>query len=84
MRNMDNGKSTSSYLVIGPMSFKAGMQGHTAQSTREPEFVATALAIKKAVYLTEMTGELGFEETFKCVQIHIDNASALHVAGNKT
>ena len=31
-----------------------------------------------------MMGELGFEETFKCVPIHIDNTSALHVAGYKT
>ena len=29
-------------------------------------------------------GEKGFEETFNCVPVHIDNASAPHVAGNKS
>ena len=46
--------------------------------------MAAALAMKGAVYCTGMMGEVGFEEMFKCVSIHIDNTSALHVAGNKT
>ena len=28
--------------------------------------------------------ELGFEEAFKCIPVHIENTSALYVAGNKT
>ena len=31
-----------------------------------------------------MMEDLGFKETLKCIPIHIDNTSALHVAGNKT
>ena len=85
--NPDNGKSTSSYVMImcnGPVSFKVGMQGLTAQSKMEVELVAAALAMKKAVYCAGMMGELGFEEMFKCVPIHIGNTSAPHVAGNKS
>ena len=82
----DNGKSTSSYVLMrnGPVSFKVGMQGLTDQSTMEAELVAAALAMKEAVNCAGMMEELGFEETFKCVPVHIDNTSALHVAGNKT
>ena len=63
---------------------KVGIQGLTARSTMEAELLAAALAMKGAVYCTGMMGEVGFEEMFKCVSIHIDNTSALHVAGNKT
>lgn len=64
-----------------PVSFKVGL---TAQSTIEAELVAEELAMKKAVYWAGRMGELGFEETFKCVSIHIDKTSTLQVAGNKT
>ena len=40
--------------------------------------------MKEAVYCAGMMGEIGFEETFKCVPIHIGNTSAPHVAGNKS
>ena len=44
--NPNNAKSTSSYIVMlanGPISFKGGIQGLTAQSTMEAELVAAAL-----------------------------------------
>ena len=68
----------------GPVSFKVGLQGITAQSTMEAELVAAALVMKAAVYCANMMQELGFGETFKCVPLHIDNTSALHVAGTHT
>ena len=68
----------------GPVSFKVGLQGITAQSTMEAELVAAALAMTEAVYCANMMQELGFGETFKCVLLHIGNTSALHVAGNST
>ena len=64
--NPDNGKSTSSYVVImcnKPVSFKVGIQGLTAQSTMEAELVAAALRMKEAVYCVGMMGELGFKES---------------------
>ena len=85
--NPDNGKSMSSYIVMmsnGPVSFKVGLQGITAQSTMEAELVAAALAMKEAVYCANMMQELGFGEKFKYLPLHIDNTSALHVAGNHT
>ena len=85
--NPDNGKSMSSYIMMmsnGPVSFKVGLQGITAQSTMEAELVAAALVMIAAVYCANMMQELGFGETFKCVPLHIDNTSALHVAGNHT
>ena len=46
--NSDNGKATSSYIVVlanGPISFKVGFQTLTAQSTMEAELAAAAPAM---------------------------------------
>ena len=85
--NPDNGKSMSSYIVFlanAPVSFKVGLQGLTAQSTMEAELVAAALAMKEAVFCSNMMKELGFGTRFDSVPLYIDNTSALHVAGNRT
>ena len=84
--NPDNGKSTSSYIVIlanGPISFKVGLQSLTAQSTMEAELVAAAIAMKESLFFRNMM-ELGFTEGFRSIPIYIDNTSALHVVGNRT
>ena len=55
--NPDNGRSTSQYIVMlsnAPISFKVGLQGLTAQSTMEAELVAAALAMKEAVFSSNM------------------------------
>ena len=85
--NPDSGKSTSSYrafLSDGPVSFKVGLQGLTAQSTMEEELVAAALTMKEAEVCSNMMKELGFGTRFDNVPVHIDNTSTLHVAGNQT
>ena len=85
--NPDNGKSTSSYIVMlanGPISFKVGLQSLTAQSTVEAELVAATTAIKESLFCTNMMMELGFAEGFRSVTVYIDNTSVLHVAGNRT
>ena len=85
--NPDNGKSMSSYIVFlanAPVSFKVGLQGLTAQFTMGAELVAAALAMKEAVFCSNMMKELGFGTRFDSVPRYIDNASALHVAGNRT
>ena len=46
--------------------------------------MAAAFAMKKAVFCSNMTKELGFGTRFDSVPLHIDNTSALHVAGNRT
>ena len=86
--NPDNGKSTSSdihkMLSSGPISFKVGIQGLTAQSTRVAKLVVAALTMKEAVFCSNMVLELGFKEGFGSVPLYIDNTSALHDVGNRT
>ena len=72
-------------LSNGPISFKVGIQGLTAQSTMEAELVASALTMKEAVFCSNMMLELGFKEGFGSVPLYIDNTSSvLHVVGNRT
>ena len=83
--NFDNGKSTLACIVMfanGPISFKVGLQSLTAQSTMEAELVAAATERKESLFCRNMMMELGFTEGFRSVPV--DNASALHVAGNRT
>ena len=85
--NLDNGKSTSPYIVMlanGPISFKVGLQSLTAQSIMDAELVAAATAMKESLFCRSMMMELGFTEEFRSVLVYIDDASALHVAGNRT
>lgn len=85
--NPDNGKSTSCYLIMmsrAPVSFKTGPQSLTAMSTMEAELVAAALAMKEAVFCSNMMVELGFRGDFGQVPLYIDNTATLHVIGNRT
>ena len=52
-------------------------------STMEAELVASALAIKEAVFCSNMMTELGFGKEFGEVTLHIDNTATLHVIGNR-
>ena len=85
--NPDNGKSTSSYIVIlanGLISSKVGLQSLTTQSTMEVKLVAAATAMKESLFCRNLMMELRFTEGFRSVPVYIDNTSALHVAGNRT
>ena len=75
---------SNNMLSNGPISFKVGIQGLTAQSTMEAELVAAALTMKEAVFCSNMMLELGFKEGFGRAPFRIDNTSAQHVAGNRT
>ena len=52
-------------------------------STMEAELVASALAMKEALFCSNMMTELGFGKEFGQVPLHIDNAATLHVIGNR-
>ena len=52
-------------------------------STMEAELVASALAMKEAVFCSNMLTELGFGKEFEQVPLHIDNTATLHVIGNR-
>ena len=72
-------------VANAPIIFKVELQGLIAQPTMEAELVAVALTMKEeAVFFFNMMSELGFGESFGSVPLHIDNTSALHVAGNRT
>ena len=79
---------TSSYIVTvanAPIIFKVELRGLTAQPTMEAELVAAALTMKEeAVFCSNMMSEPSFGESFGSVPLHIDNTSALHIAGNRT
>ena len=85
--NPDNGKSISSCIVFlanAPDSFKVGLQGLTEQSTMEAELVAAGLVMKEAVICSSVMKGMGFGTRFDSVPLYMGNASALHVAGNRT
>lgn len=85
--NPDNGKSTSCYIMMlckAPISFKSGLQTLTAMSTMEAELVASALAMKEAVFCQNMLTELGFGKEFSKVPLYCDNTATLHAIGNRS
>ena len=84
--NPDNAKSTSGYISMlsrASVSFKPGVQSLTPMSTMEAELVTSALAMKEAVFCSNMLTELGFGKEFEQVPLHIDNTATLHVIGNR-
>ena len=85
--NPNNGKSTSYYLSMlcdAPIGFKSGLQGLTAMSTMEVELVATALAMKEAVFCSNMLTELELGKDFAKVPLYCDNTATLHALGNRS
>ena len=84
----DHDRLTPSYIVTptdASTIFKMGLQGLTAQSTMEAEFVAAALAMKdEAVFCSSTMSGLSFSKSIGSVPLHIDNTSALHIADNRT
>ena len=62
----------------------SGLQGPTAMSTMEAELVASALAMKEAVFCSNMLTELGFRKEFAKVPLYCDNTVTLHALGNQS
>ena len=85
--NPDIGKFTSCYLSMlcdAPIGFKLGLQGLTAMSTMEAELVASAFAMKEAVFCSNILTELGFGKNFAKVALYCDNTATLHALGNRS
>lgn len=86
--NPDNGKSTSSYIVMlanGPIGCnKVGLQDLTTQPIMEAELMVAALTIKEAAFCKNMMAELRFKDGFDRVPLYIDNMSALRADGDRT
>ena len=71
-------------LANAPMSFRSGLPGPTAISTMEAELVASALAMKEAVFCSNMLTELGFGKQFAQMPVYCDNTATLHALGNRS
>ena len=72
-------------VANAPIIFKVELQDLAVQPTMEAELVAAALTMKEeAVFCSNMMSELGFDESFGSVLLHIDNTSTLYIAGNHT
>ena len=85
--NPDNRKSTSCYLMMlakAPVSFTSNLQSLTAMSTMEAELVASAFAMKEAVFCSNMLTEIGFGKEFAQVPLYCDNTATLHALGNRS
>ena len=52
-------------------------------STMEAELVAGALAMKEAVFCSNLLIELGYGKEFEKVPLHDNNTATLHVIGNR-
>ena len=70
-------------LANDTTSFKVALQALTVQSTMEAKLVAAALTMKETMFCSNVL-ELDFDERFVSVPLYIDNASALHITGNRT
>ena len=85
--NPDNANSTSCYWSMqcdALIVFKSGLQGLTVMSTMEAELVSSALAMKEAVFCSNMPTELLFGKVIANVPLHCDNTATLHALGNRS
>ena len=65
-------------LANAPVSFKSNLQSLTAMSTMEAELVASAFAMKEAVFCSSTLTELGFGKELAQVPLYCDNTATLH------
>ena len=52
--------------------------------TMEAELVASALAMKEAMFCSNMLFEVGFGKDFAKVPLYCDNTETLHALGNRS
>nr|GEY06995.1 retrotransposon protein, putative, Ty1-copia subclass [Tanacetum cinerariifolium] len=77
-------RSTTGYvftLVKAPVSWKSTLQSTTALSTTEAEYMVMTEAVKEAIWLQGLLGELVTSQKF--VTMHYDSQNAIHLAKNQ-
>ncbi|GJS48325.1 retrovirus-related pol polyprotein from transposon TNT 1-94 [Tanacetum coccineum] len=82
--DLDKRRSTTGYvftLAKAPISWKSTLQSTTALSTTKAEYMAMTEAVKEAIWLQGLLGELGIKQKF--VTMHSDSQSAIHLAKNQ-
>lgn len=82
----EKGLSTSSFvfkMAGGPILQTSKKQPYVALSTIESEYIAKALAIQEALWLTQLLVEIGIEGFLKKpIPIYVDNNGAITLASN--
>ncbi|KAE8664954.1 hypothetical protein F3Y22_tig00112738pilonHSYRG01227 [Hibiscus syriacus] len=82
--DLDKRRSTTGYVFTfakAPVSWKSTLQSTVALSTTEAEYMAVTEAVKEAIWLQGLLGELGMEQ--KHIKVHCDSQSAIHLAKNQ-
>ncbi|GKC18269.1 retrovirus-related pol polyprotein from transposon TNT 1-94 [Tanacetum coccineum] len=82
--DLDKRRSTTGYvftLAKAPVSWKFTLQSTTALSTTEAKYMVMTEAVKEAIWLQGLLGELGIKQKF--VTMHSDSQSAIHLAKNQ-
>ncbi|KAL0433193.1 UNVERIFIED_CONTAM: Retrovirus-related Pol polyprotein from transposon TNT 1-94 [Sesamum latifolium] len=82
--DLDKRRSTTGYvftLAKAPVSWRSTLQSTVALSTTEAEYMAITEAVKEAIWLQGLLGELGIDQ--KHVTIHCDSQSAIQLAKNQ-
>ena len=82
--DLDKRRSTTGYvftLAKAPVSWKSTLQSTVALSTTEAEYMAVTEAVKEAIWLQGLLGELGVGQ--KHIKVHCDSQSAIHLAKNQ-
>ena len=79
----DTSRSRSGYITFFnrcPISWKSSMQKIVTLSSCETEYVALGEAIKEAMCLKHLLGEINFQQG--PVRVYVDNQSAIKLAKN--
>nr|GEZ04430.1 retrovirus-related Pol polyprotein from transposon TNT 1-94 [Tanacetum cinerariifolium] len=82
--DLDKRRSMTGYVFTmakALISWKSTLQSTTALSTTEAEYMAMTEAVKEAIWLQGLLGELGIKQKF--VTMHSDRQSAIHLAKNQ-
>jgi transposase InsO family protein len=82
--DLDRRRSTTGYvftLAHGPISWRSMLQPTVALSTTEAEYMAVTEAVKEALWLQGLVGDLGFSQEH--VNVYCDSQSAIHLAKNQ-
>ncbi|KAL5715795.1 hypothetical protein ACHQM5_017567 [Ranunculus cassubicifolius] len=82
--DLDRRQSTSGYcftLSGGPVCWRSMLQFTVALSTTEAEYMAVTEAVKEAIWLQGLVGDLGIQQD--TVTVYCDSQSAIHLAKNQ-
>ncbi|KAH9662850.1 hypothetical protein KPL70_019489 [Citrus sinensis] len=83
--DLDKRRSTTGYVFTlggGPVSWRSILQSTIALSTTEAEYMAATEAVKEAIWLKGLLGDLGVIQ--ENIAVFCDNQSAIFLAKNQT